>query len=598
MSQSTNDVTGAVKASSSAYVPPHARRSQAAGGSSSSGSAGGSNQFAEPRYQGSRSWGRGGSRSGGDRPQNDRFERPSNDSYSGGGSRSFGNRGGRDGGFGRDNRDGNRDGGRGGSRRHRVTDRDERLEARLFGEKRTGIDFSTYDDIPVKASGEDCPDAITDFKQVNFGELVMSNLELCGYERPTPIQKYSLPIAMAKRDLIACAQTGSGKTAAFLLPIIVNLLTSDLPDPPRGRAACPFALVIGPTRELVTQIYNEALKFTYRTTIRVVVVYGGMSMQEQQADLRRGCDIVVATPGRLFDFCDRRHISLKHIQLLVFDEADRMLDMGFAPQIEDIVSKFDMPHDTRQTLMFSATFPKEIQMLAQRFLKNYIFLTVGRVGSSTDLITQKLRYCNDQESQKREELASILPDCDGLTLIFVETKRSADKLEDHLVDNGIDAASIHGDRSQQEREQALRYFRMGRCPVLVATDVAARGLSIPDVRHVINFDMPNNIDDYVHRIGRTGRCGATGTAISFITDRNRGICKELFDLMTESKQEVPEWLGGLANSRGGPSRGRGGGNRYGGQDMRYSNRGGGGGHGGHGGHGGNTGYSSSSRDSW
>lgn len=468
--------------------------------------------------------------------------------------------------------------GGGKGRKHRILKRDPKMELELFGEKKTGINFKKYEDIPVEASGKDVPKPITIFSDANFETLVNENLELCGYEVPTPIQKWSIPIAMAGRDLMACAQTGSGKTAAFLLPILANLLSFELPDAPEGyrRKSYPHALILAPTRELATQIFQEAQKFTYRTTIRPVVIYGGQTVKDQVRELDRGCDVIVCTPGRLVDFIDRGKVSLKNIRFLVFDEADRMLDMGFEPQIRDIVEGKDMPADSRQTLMFSATFPKEIQRLAGDFLQDYVFLAVGRVGSSTDLITQKVQFCQDNDRDKRALLQSILPKCEGLTLIFVETKRGADNLENWLMDIGIEATSIHGDRTQQEREHALSMFKKGRCPVLVATDVAARGLDIPDVRHVINYDMPSNIDDYVHRIGRTGRCGATGTAIGFMTDKNRNIGKELYEMMVENKQEVPSWLeqmskGGGYYSGGGRGGGRpaaGGKSGFGSRDYR------------------------------
>jgi len=236
-----------------------------------------------------------------------------------------------------------------------------------------------------------------------------------------------------------------------------------------------------------------------------------------------------------------------------------------------------MPTEGRQTLMFSATFPREIQRLAQDFLYNYVFLAVGRVGSTTDFISQTFTFIPEDDRDKREKLTSILPKCEGLTLIFVETKRAADALEDFLIREGINATSIHGDRTQQEREQALQMFRCGRCPVLVATDVAARGLDIPNVMHVIDYDLPNNIDDYVHRIGRTGRCGHAGTAIGFVSEKNRPILRDLYDLLVEAKQEVPRWFDNLAQHTysgyggggrgGGRGRGRGRGS-FGGRDFR------------------------------
>ena len=243
----------------------------------------------------------------------------------------------------------------------------------------------------------------------------------------------------------------AGKTAAFLLPLIGTILAHDLHlrQPPqergggfRSRRACPSALVLAPTRELATQIYNESRKFVYRTGLKPVVVYGGQDIRNQLREIERGCDILVATPGRLVDFLERGRISLSMIEFLVFDEADRMLDMGFEPQIRQIVTGSDMTQEQRQTLMFSATFPKEIQRLAQDFLKNYVFLAVGRVGSTTDFITQKVEYSGGRDSEKIDRLMQILSTCEGLTLIFVETKRGADALEHALQNEGIEATSI------------------------------------------------------------------------------------------------------------------------------------------------------------
>jgi ATP-dependent RNA helicase DDX3X len=475
------------------------------------------------------------------------------------------------------------------------------LERELFGDvtrEKTGINFEKYNDIPVEASAQDgeVPRPIQEFAELDklLPEIVRHNLELSRYTVPTPVQKYALPISIGGRDLMACAQTGSGKTAAFLVPMIAMLMTSDLPQPGggqgRSRKHYPHALVMAPTRELATQIYDEARKFTYRTHLRPVVVYGGQDIKQQFRELERGVDIIVATPGRLYDMIERAKISMSLVNYLVFDEADRMLDMGFEPQIRQIVQDCDMPRESRQTSMFSATFPKEIQRLAQDFLKSYVFLAVGRVGSTTQNIVQKVIYASDNEKEKREKLLTILSECSGLTLIFVETKRAADGLEDWLIKEGINATSIHGDRSQGEREGALAEFRCGRCPVLVATSVAARGLDIPNVLHVINFDMPNSIDDYVHRIGRTGRCGNVGTAIAFVSEKNRNVLRELYDTLKETQQTLEPWFEALVKGQGGwgpaprkpMSRGGGGGgggfqprSAYGARDARVKDGGGG-----------------------
>ncbi|KAM9710833.1 DEAD-box helicase 3 X-linked a isoform 4-T4 [Menidia menidia] len=453
----------------------------------------------------------------------------------------------------------------------------ERLEHELFSGGNTGINFEKYDDIPVEATGSNCPPHIESFHDVDMGEIIMGNIGLSRYTRPTPVQKYAIPIIKSKRDLMACAQTGSGKTAAFLLPVLSQIYTEgpgDALQAAKGsgqdngrygrRKQYPLSLVLAPTRELALQIYDEARKVAYRSRVRPCVVYGGADIGQQIRELERGCHLLVATPGRLVDMMERGKIGLDYCNYLVLDEADRMLDMGFEPQIRRIVEQDTMPpKGIRQTMMFSATFPKEIQILARDFLEDYIFLAVGRVGSTSENITQKVVWVEDTD--KRSFLLDLLnatvipnevqenvtetpekPGKDSLTLVFVETKKGADALEDFLYREGYACTSIHGDRSQRDREEALHQFRSGRCPILVATAVAARGLDISNVKHVINFDLPSDIEEYVHRIGRTGRVGNLGLATSFFNDKNSNITKDLLDILVEAKQEVPSWLESLA----------------------------------------------------
>ncbi|KAI0430852.1 DEAD-domain-containing protein [Xylaria sp. FL1042] len=476
-----------------------------------------------------------------------------------------------------------------------------RVERELFGtpddpsKQHTGINFEKYDDIPVEASGHDVPEPVLTFSNPPLEEHLLRNIELARYKVPTPVQKYSIPIVMGGRDLMACAQTGSGKTGGFLFPILSQaFLTGPSPVPAnpgggygRQRKAYPTSLILAPTRELVSQIYDEARKFAYRSWVRPCVVYGGADIGSQLRQIERGCDLLVATPGRLVDLIERGRISLQNIKYLVLDEADRMLDMGFEPQIRRIVEGEDMPAvHNRQTLMFSATFPRDIQMLARDFLKDYVFLSVGRVGSTSENITQKVEYVEDID--KRSVLLDILhTHGGGLTLIFVETKRMADSLSDFLINQNFPATSIHGDRTQRERERALEMFRNGRCPILVATAVAARGLDIPNVTHVINYDLPTDIDDYVHRIGRTGRAGNTGHSTAFFNRGNRGVVRDLLELLKEANQEVPAFLETIAREssyggggRGGRSGGRG---RGAGANRDFRKYGGGGGGGGFGG---------------
>lgn len=464
---------------------------------------------------------------------------------------------------------------------------DPRLEAELFSGQNTGINFDKYEEIPVEATGVDCPPPIQTFTDQNLSlhPWVEENIRKCGYDRPTPVQKYSIPTLSSRRDLMSCAQTGSGKTAAFLLPVI-NSILRDGPSKVKPKTVenksfrtCqyPLALIISPTRELSLQIYNESRKFAYRTPITSALLYGGRENYRDQINkLRLGCHILIATPGRLIDVMQNSYIALSSCHYLVLDEADRMLDMGFEPQIRQIVEASNMPaKGERITAMFSATFPKEIQVLAQDFLMpDYVFLAVGRVGSTSENIRQNVVWV--EEHNKRNLLADLLDgsEPDALTLIFVETKRGCSDLAYMLQREGYQCVAIHGDLKQMDRERHLDSFRTGATPILVATAVAARGLDIPNVKHVINYDLPNDIDEYVHRIGRTGRVGNIGLATSFFNDKNRNITHELAGLIVETNQELPDWLEQISRESGkyGGGRTHGGGGRRGGGSNRFGGR--------------------------
>lgn len=429
--------------------------------------------------------------------------------------------------------------------------RDLSLEASLFTKLPTSINFGYYNEIPVKCTGEDIPSKIDSFNECSFHEIILNNIGLCGYEKPTPVQQYSIPIMLAQRDLMACAQTGSGKTASFLIPILEILYKMAIPVKnyvyiDNIKRWLPFALVLSPTRELAIQIYEEAQKLTYRSNIKPFLIYGGVDIRSQirSLDYNQGCHLIISTPGRLIDLYDRNKISFENVQFLVIDEADKMLDMGFEPQIREIIENKNMPlSNERLTVMFSATFPKQIQRLARDFLKrNYIQVAIGQIGSTSINIKQNVIWMN--ECEKYTYLLDVLNICsnDDLKLIFVETKRTADQLEEWLVNDHYSAISIHGDKNQYAREYALNEFRQLKKKILIATSVAARGLDISNVKYVINYDLPNDINEYVHRIGRTGRAGAYGEAISFFTEKNFNIAHDLYNLLDESRQEIPEFL--------------------------------------------------------
>ncbi|EFJ16112.1 hypothetical protein SELMODRAFT_52119, partial [Selaginella moellendorffii] len=423
----------------------------------------------------------------------------------------------------------------------------------------------------VEVSGSDVPAPARSFDDLSLHSILNDNIRKCRFAVPTLVQKYAIPICLAARDLMACAQTGSGKTAAFCFPIIEGILREPVPGREgRRRVSIPLALILSPTRELAQQasielslpisfsfvsfprsfwwqIADEAFKFCYQTGVRVGVVYGGTRLW---SDNLGGVDILVATPGRLNDLLDREMVELRKLKYLTLDEADRMLDMGFEPQIRRIVEESGMPGaELRQTLMFSATFPKKIQRLAGEFLrKDYVFLAIGEVGSSTSRIEQEIIFV--QRNQKHDCLGMVIDrqQMHGSksnvrkTLVFVGTKLKADDLEIWLRSRGYVAIAIHGDKTQEERRRALKSFKSGSTPLLVATEVASRGIDIPDVSHVINFDLPTNIDDYVHRIGRTGRAGKRGFATALFCDGDAPLAHKLVHLLESCNQQVPDWL--------------------------------------------------------
>jgi len=433
---------------------------------------------------------------------------------------------------------------------------------------KTGINFGKYQKIPVKVTGENVPDGITSFANSGLRQLVLDNISKSEYSVPTPVQCRAIPIIKAGRDLMACAQTGSGKSAAFLVPIIDSLLEQNVESNASDsrEAIKPECIVITPTRELARQIHRQAKKFAQGSVLRAVVAYGETSVVHQIEECRKGCNILVATPGRLLHFAEGNVISFANVKSLVLDEADRMLAEGFMDSVQKVCTTADMPASgVRQTLMFSATFSDEVQESAQDFLdSSYLFLTVGTVGAGMaggicgDI---DLNFLEVEVSDKREKLDALFSEMDKdnleKTIIFVGKKTSADYLSAYLSGESWSTTSIHGDRTQRQREEALDDFTMGKYKILVATAVAARGLDIPYVQHVINYDMPDSVDEYIHRIGRTARVGNLGRATSFFcSETDFKIAPALVKALNSAGREVPDYLVAAAESEGG---GRGGG---------------------------------------
>ncbi|KAK4440908.1 ATP-dependent RNA helicase DBP2 [Sesamum alatum] len=377
-------------------------------------------------------------------------------------------------------------------------------------------------DVSVPPDSLHAPAPIEAFADMNLHMSIMKDIAFHEYTTPTSIQAQAMPVALSGRDLLGCAETGSGKTAAFTIPMIQHCLA----QPPIQRGDGPLALVLAPTRELAQQIEKEVKAFSRSLeSFKTAIVVGGTNMAEQRSELRAGVHIVVATPGRFIDHLQQGNTSLSRVSFVVLDEADRMLDMGFEPQIREVMQNLPQKH---QTLLFSATMPVEIEELAQEYLTNPVRVKVGKVSSPTANVSQILEKV--PENEKIDRLLDILVEAAAeserfdrpfpLTIVFVERKSRCDEVAEALTEQGLEAAALHGGRSQSEREAALRDFRHGPTRILVATDVASRGLDVTGVAHVINLDLPKTMEDYVHRIGRTGRAGSTGQATSFYTDRD------------------------------------------------------------------------------
>ncbi|TXG54683.1 hypothetical protein EZV62_019939 [Acer yangbiense] len=380
-----------------------------------------------------------------------------------------------------------------------------------------------------------------------------------GFSAPTPIQAQSWPIALQSRDIVAVAKTGSGKTLGYLIPGFLHLKRCRN-DPKLG----PTVLILSPTRELATQIQDEAVKFGKSSRLACTCLYGGAPKGPQLKDIDRGVDIVVATPGRLNDILEMRRISLHQVSYLVLDEADRMLDMGFEPQIRKIVNEVPA---RRQTLMYTATWPKEVRKIAADLLVNPVQVNIGNVDelAANKAITQYIEVLAPMEKHRRLEQILRSQEPGSKIIIFCSTKKMCDQLARNLT-RQFGAAAIHGDKSQGERDHVLNQFRTGRSPVLVATDVAARGLDIKDIRVVVNYDFPTGVEDYVHRIGRTGRAGASGLAYTFFGDQDTKYASELIKVLEGANQRVPPELRDMASRGGGMARPRRWGPASGGRD--------------------------------
>lgn len=420
-----------------------------------------------------------------------------------------------------------------------------------FYKPHANVDSRSEDDVElfrsskeITVSGNNVPRPNQVFDEGNFPDHIMSAIKEQGWAEPTGIQAQGWPIALSGRDMVGIAQTGSGKTLAYMLPAAVHIVNQQR----LNRGDGPIALILAPTRELAQQIQSVAQTYSARGCIRNTCLFGGSPKGPQARDLERGVEIVIATPGRLIDFLERGTTNLRRCTYLVLDEADRMLDMGFEPQIRKIIEQI---RPDRQVLMWSATWPKEIQALAEDFLNDYVKVNIGSLNlSANNNIKQIVEIC--EEHEKESKLATLLKEIaserDNKVIVFVETKKKVDDIARAVRRNGYRALAIHGDKSQPERDAVLTEFRNGATTILIATDVAARGLDVEDVKFVVNFDYPNSSEDYIHRIGRTGRCQQSGTAYTYFTSGDARQSRALLAVLREAGQNPPAKLSEMART--------------------------------------------------
>jgi ATP-dependent RNA helicase DDX23/PRP28 len=432
------------------------------------------------------------------------------------------------------------------------------------------------EDFNISYKGGKLPLPMRAWKEcTSLPQEILRAIAQVGYEKPSPIQMASIPIGLLKRDVIGIAETGSGKTCAFVVPMLAHIM--QLPKMTDEIAAHgPYALIMAPTRELAQQIEEETLKFAQYLDYRVGLVVGGQSIEDQGFKLRKGVEILVGTPGRIIDVIERRYTVLSQCNYIVLDEADRMIDMGFEPQVVAVMEAMGSgnlkPEDEaeeidgqaleqggptsskyRTTYMFSATMPPSVERLARSYLRNPAVVTIGSAGKTSDLIKQEIIWVSRNERDSKFELVlSRHPNTQAI--VFVNAKRSVDAVANLCYRLGYSCASIHGGKSQDQREESLRGFKAGDYDILVATDVAGRGIDVKGIDLVVNYELPHTIENYTHRIGRTGRAGRKGTAVSFLTSDDRDIMYELKELLIESKNHVPDALANHEAARVKPQR--------------------------------------------